>query len=404
MAAVCSHCAEDGYLKKLIRDEGEPGMCDLCQKDRKKTFSADKLAEVLDPIIREHFAPGPEVKHFGEDDSEWYEQEGDPLSFHIQEIIGHDLGFEDEIVEALVGNEDCDERDGDIPFFDSSQDYVSTPVSPHSYYENWNYVLEDLKHRRRFFSAAAAELFETIFEGVETRRWWNKETRSHEKVVWELPEASELFRARICDSSSAIKDALKEPFKQVGPPPPEKARAGRMNVEGVVVFYGSTDRETCLAETRPALGSDTAVIKLRTTKPLRVLDFRRLEDSYGRLSYFQPDFNEQAEKGAFLRRLQTLISQPIVPGRETDYLITQTMTEYLAHVHDEPFAGILFKSVQRSGGINIVIFPSADGTFPLTYVDKSFALFTTRSLEYKNHEVYVNLIDDEIWIDRDDDR
>jgi hypothetical protein len=142
VAAVCSHCVEDDDLKKLIRDDGEPGECDLCQKNRKKTFSADKLAEILDPIIREHFAPDPEVKHFGEDDSEWYEQEGDPLSFHVQEIIGHDLGFEDEVVEALVDNEDCDERDGDIPFFDSSQDYVSTPVFPHSYYENWNYVLE----------------------------------------------------------------------------------------------------------------------------------------------------------------------------------------------------------------------------------------------------------------------
>jgi hypothetical protein len=404
VAAVCSHCVEDDYLKKLIREDGEAGECDLCHKNRKKTFSADKLAEILDPIIREHFAPGPEVKHFGEDDSEWYEQEGDPLSFHVQEIIGHDLGFEDEVVEALVDNEDCDERDGDIPFFDSSQDCVSTPVSPHSFYENWNYVLEDLKHRRRFFSPAAAELFETIFKGVETRRWWNKETRSHEKVVWEFPEGSELFRARICDSPSAIKNALKEPFKHIGPPPPEKARAGRMNVEGVVVFYGSTDCETCLAETRPALGSDTAVIKLRTTKPLRVLDFRRLEDSYGSLSYFQPDFNEQAEKGAFLRRLQTLISQPVVPGRETDYLITQTMTEYLAYVHDEPFGGILFKSVQRSGGINIVIFPSADGNFPLTYVDESFALFSTRSIVYENDELYVSLIDDEIWIDRNDDR
>lgn len=403
MAAVCSDCVEDKYLQELIRDEGDPEQCLLCGKDCEKTFNADQLAEKLDPIVREHFAQGPEVKRFGEDDSEWYEQEGDPLSFHVQEIIGQDLGFEDEIVEALIDNEDCDERDGDIPFFDDTQDYVSKPVYPYVQYESWNYVLEDLKHRRRFFSDAAAELFESLFKDVETRRWWNKELRSHENVVWDLPQGSELFRARICDSTPAIKDALKEPFKNIGPPTPEKARAGRMNVEGVVVFYGSTDRETCLAETRPALGNDTAVIKLVTTKPLRVLDFCRLEESYSRLSYFQPDFQEQAEKGAFLRGLQTLISQPVVPGREADYLITQTMTEYLAHVHDQPFEGILFRSVQRSGGINIVIFSDAGGKFPLTYVEKSFALVTTRSIEYRNDEVYVDLVDDEVWIDRHGD-
>jgi hypothetical protein len=176
-----------------------------------------------------------------------------------------------------------------------------------------------------------------------------------------------------------------------------------MNVEGVAVFYGAMDCETCLAETRPALGNDTAVITLLTSKPLRVLDFIRLEDCYTKLSYFQPDFMEQCERGGFQRRLQRLISQPIVPGRETDYLITQTMTEYLAHVHEKPFDGILFKSVQRSGGINIVLFPSPRQEFPLVYVDKSFKLFSTLSINYKHDETHVGLIENEIYIDREPD-
>lgn len=48
---------------------------------------------------------------------------------------------------------------------------------------------------------------------------------------------------------------------------------------------------------------------------------------------------------AFLRKLHNLISQPVVPGHEADYLITQTMAEYLAHVHQPHFDGIMFKSV-----------------------------------------------------------
>jgi hypothetical protein len=177
-----------------------------------------------------------------------------------------------------------------------------------------------------------------------------------------------------------------------------------MNPEGVPVFYGSLDWETCIAETRPALGNDTAIIKVRTTKPLRLLDFSRLGKSYTRLSYFQPDFVTQVEKGAFLRRLQRLISEPIVPGRESDYIITQTLAEYLAHIHRQPFSGILFESVQRREGTNIVLFATAAGEFPLSYVAESVTVYSTRSIEYNHHRIYVSLMDDgEVYFDRDYD-
>ncbi|HEY1528040.1 MAG TPA: RES family NAD+ phosphorylase [Candidatus Angelobacter sp.] len=177
-----------------------------------------------------------------------------------------------------------------------------------------------------------------------------------------------------------------------------------MNVEGVVVFYGALDEQTCLAETRPAIGNDIAVVKMRTTRPLRLLDFGRLEQSYKLLSYFQADFTEEVERGAFLRRLQNLISQPVVPGREMDYLITQTMAEYLGHVHDPKFDGVVHKSVQRFGGKNIVLFQNEDGGFPLKYVDKSFGLFSNSSVEYKHRKRYVGEFEDgKVWVGHDFD-
>jgi hypothetical protein len=174
---------------------------------------------------------------------------------------------------------------------------------------------------------------------------------------------------------------------------------------------------------RPTIGSEAAVIKVRTTKALRLLDFTRIKDSYHVLSYFQPDFNEQAEKNIFLRQLGNLISQPVRPGRESDYLITQTMAEYLAHVHGEqsdgslfraePFDGLLYKSVQRKSGSNIVLFPRAkgdtDSAFPVAYVSDSVKFFRTRTITYEHDEVRFGLMDDgeivqhsdgdEIWED-----
>ena len=402
MSGVCWQCIEDEYLRRIVQEKGEPGDCSLCENGKERTFTAEDLAEILAPIMREHFAQGATVRKLGENDkNDYWEQEGDPLSSHVQEVISQYLGFENEIVKALVFSDPADPRDGEERFFDRSQSYVPTDIYPDRYYKSWNYVSEDLKHRRRFFSSAAAELFEELFEDVETRKWLNNEKRKAENVIWELPLGSEIFRARICHSDALIKEAYTAPFKHIGPPPPNQAHAGRMNVEGVAVFYGALDCETCLAETRPALGNRTAVITLRTTKPRRLLDFNRLGESFSLLSYFQADYTAQCEKGAFLRDLESLISQPIVPGREADYLITQTMAEYLAHVHKAPFDGILFKSVQRSDGTNIVLFPNSENVFPLDYVQDSFALFSTTSIEYTHKKEYVNRIEEDIYVEHE---
>jgi hypothetical protein len=185
-----------------------------------------------------------------------------------------------------------------------------------------------------------------------------------------------------------------------------------MNADGVSVFYGATGLDTALAEMRPPLGGDSAVITLRTTKTLRMLDFKQLQGAYGGepLSYFQPDFTEQVEKNAFRRRLHKLISKPVTPGREADYLITQTMAEYLAHVHKEPFDGVLFASVQRAEGTNVVLFPdhgvadhSDTNSFPVEYVDGSISLYSTEMVEYRHKERHVYLAEGKVLMNYDPD-
>jgi hypothetical protein len=408
MSAVCWKCVDDQYLKKIIREKGEVQECSECHNSTRKASTAYDLAELADPIFREHFHHGGQVPQWGEGDSPWYEQAGDPLSFHIQEVLGQSFSFDDEIVKALIKNDGAWPPDGEEPFFSDEVNYVSTRIRASELYARWHFVEEDLKHNKRFFSSAAKELFEYLFRDVETRKYWDASENKPMTVVRELPEGSELFRARICHSPADIKDTLSNPYKNVGPPPPARARAGRMNVDGVAVFYGALDSDTCLAELRPAIGGEAAVIRVRTTRPLRLLDFTKIKDSYHVLSYFQPDFNEQVEKNGFLRHLENLISQPVRPGQESDYLITQTMAEYLAHVHGEksegklfqsqPFDGLLFKSVQKTGGTNVVLFPKpkgeTDNAFPLAYVDDSVTFFRTMTIEYKHHDMRLGLMED----------
>ena len=79
--------------------------------------------------------------------------------------------------------------------------------------------------------------------------------------------------------------------------PTNFARVGRIKAEKITIFYGATDKDTCLAELRPAIGQESAIIALQTTKILRMLDFTRMRTAYKSLSDFQSDFSEQAVMG-----------------------------------------------------------------------------------------------------------
>ena len=114
------------------------------------------------------------------------------------------------------------------------------------------------------------------------------------------------------------------------------------------------------------------------------MDFRVLEKTWGYkpLSYFQHDFQAQMERYEFLRRLHRLISQPVVPGYDSEYLITQVLAEYLPHVRTPKFDGVVFASTQYQGGANVVIFSQATAQFPVSYVVDSAAVYKTAGIEY----------------------
>jgi hypothetical protein len=154
--AICWECFDDKYLKEIVKNEGEQLECSVCGEER-AAFTVERLGERIEPIMREHFRQG---------DQDYGEQRGDSLSFCVQEVVGECFGLEDDIVEAVVATEHVDPSDGDVPFFDDTCNYVGSPVSLHGYYAEWNFVVQELKYRRRFFSPSAKALFDSQFDGV----------------------------------------------------------------------------------------------------------------------------------------------------------------------------------------------------------------------------------------------
>jgi hypothetical protein len=392
---ICSTCIPNKHLTKVVDTDGMEGHCSNCKHQKPKVFAMEQLAALVAPIIQQHFWTSDDIYRPARE-----EQEAEaPTVFDLGEIVmgmmNSDIDFRDQLVDAIVAGEDCDIRHGEVPFFEHGGAYQQIPdEKPVDYFTpRWNYIVEELKYNRRFFSESVREFFDGIFGGVEDIFAVETSPIHIRKVVRTEPEGFTVYRGRIIDSSETAK-VQSDPFKEVGPTPKEKARSGRMSPEGVVALYCATEKETAIAELRPAIGQTSAVIALRFSKELRLLDFRRLESALddGWSSYFDPKYKQSSDARNFLRKLHYLISQPVMPGKEADYLITQTMAEYLAHVYEPGFDGIVFGSSQFKKGTNIVLFAKHDPfldsrDFPVGYIPGTLSFHRTEKVAYTHREI-----------------
>ncbi|WP_188568492.1 RES family NAD+ phosphorylase [Undibacterium terreum] len=395
--AICSDCADNVHLKRRIIKDGWPQLCSICVQEKPHVFDVAHLAGVLATIIQQNFGTGDTRFVLRNDDRDHTEPCGDTLETIVSEILNQDLYFLDELVVAIVESEDCRPQDGDECFFGNDAQYSRNheSVSLEYFDDHWNYLIGELKHKRRFFSEAVQQFFNGIFAGIETIKTFGTNGQTLENVVRGMAQGMVVYRARVIDVNG-IEDIMADPYSQVGPPPRQKARAGRMSPDGVVVLYCAMQSETAIAELRPAIGETVAVVGLAFNQSLRLLDFERLERSFDdNWSLLQEDFRTARETRQFLRKLHKLITKPIVPGHEADYIITQTMAEYLAHVHKPEIDGIMFKSAQNAGGTNVVLFPVRDllevdkDVFPVEYAPNSLLFHRVEGVQYSSNRLEI---------------
>jgi hypothetical protein len=144
------------------------------------------------------------------------------------------------------------------------------------------------------------------------------------------------------------------------------ANAGRMNSQGISMFYGATDIATCISEVRPPVGSHTVVGTFNSVKKLKILNFDLLTNVVKDFSYFEPGSSEKIGRVAFLRNIVKQLEKPIMPNDSYyDYLPTQIISEYLCNKVEPRVDGIIFSSSQVStDGKNIVLFNHSSITKP----------------------------------------
>ncbi len=414
--SICLNCIGDADLRDRLQADASSVRCKYCNVSR-PGISVRDLAKHVDDTIRGSLRIGGISPRFTADsDKPHYSQEGDEIILYLQELLEIDLDAAEALLEELIDLDPADPRDGEDPFYATDQHYVRAEVGAEHFQEAWQAFADTLKHDQRFFGGAALETLSRILGA----RGSVEASELPTIVLGDGGEVAPIFRARRANSVDEARAFLAAPAKELAPPPSNVAAAGRMNPAGIAVFYGAMAEIVAIAEVRPAVGGFVVVGKFRTSKPLRILDLRRLGASFTG-SVFAPQYFERVARAQFLRGFHRLITQPVQPHDEPlEYLPTQAVAEYVRNVLE--FDGILFASTQVGtvddddwddqdgevvhplGSHNVVVFGRTElrfkdvswldrrsavreARYPVTLSERSAHGVRIRSVSYASHEV-----------------
>ena len=364
---VCHLCVKEDYLTDLIYKEATEESCHYCGQF-KAAIPIDELADHVESAFERHFyrtSDQPESWEYpllaDRELSYEFERRGEPVLDAIAEAAEIDETIAQDVLEILA------ERHAD---FDSAAMGEETEFDPESNYDwkrpddfefqmDWKVIEHSLKNRSRYFNRTAEEFFDRLFGNLE-----NLATREGAPaVVFAGPDCDtkSYYRSRVFHNTTDLEQALSRPDLELGPPPVRLARAGRMNAQGISVFYGAGDPETAMAEVRPPVGSRILVGRFDLLKQVRLVDIEALRNLYIEGSYFDPEYLKQLELAKFLGGLSAKMTMPVMPDDEpTEYLITQMIADYLSRTPKPGLDGMLFPSVQKKGDrANVVLFNHA---------------------------------------------
>ncbi len=243
-------------------------------------------------------------------------------------------------MELLIENDPANYQRGDDFFLAHDHNYHRKRISGETYLDNWEAYSNRIKHEKRFFDQQRSESLGRLLG------------KPGDELARSLPSlhigagtnVRQIYRARRVESADKVNQVFERTEQELGPPPPTRAVAGRMNPAGIPVFYGATTRETALAEVRPSVGSIVVTGLFRPTRKLRVLDLSKIGQSMSG-SIFSPTYLDRAARCSFLEEFEDLIAKPIQPHDEPiEYIPTQVVAEYVSDVLK--FDGILYASAQ----------------------------------------------------------
>jgi hypothetical protein len=372
---ICCECVGDTFLSAEMESHGKRGKCSYCGRVG-RCYSLEQMSVRIEEAFEAHFVRTSDqpsaYDHTMMSDRESrysWRREGAPAEIAIMDAaeISSEAAAD---IQTILADKYYDHeaaKCSEETEFDCESHYAQKPVETDRWWGTWREVERSLQTESRFFSRYAFDVLSSIFQGIETMQ----DSAGRPVIIEAGPGTgfTSVFRARVFESDDDLEEALARPDVHLGPPPSSPARGGRMNADGISVFYGSTEPAAALAEVRPPVGSRVAVAPFEIVRRVRLLDLEALTYITCHGSIFDEDYRHSLSRAVFLRRIGDLIAQPVLPARERfEYLMTQVIADFLATEVTPPLDGIIFPSIQaRSEAVNLVLFHKASGVEELDF-------------------------------------
>jgi RES domain-containing protein len=347
--SMCLAHITDPFLLRRVHQHAKDGACILCAQDGLTlggpVVNLGHIAELVDE------AAGRSYDHEGH-------------FFDHQQIL--EPKTTEEVVETLL------DRCVTSEVFDLACELVAGLISEElDWFEpydmdheagvdfEWNDFEHSVKHESRLLSKPGKSKAETAPEkNYEFVRSLLVFAAEHAGLIQPLARGSKLYRARTeRDSRKLERDAQGSPEAELGPAPEGSASAGRMNAQGVPMFYAAFDAETACAEVASHSPYDEVVAgTFILQQPLRVLD---LTQSLPIRSVFDdsPPVEGEARLASLGYYVQRITQPVILDGNHpVDYAPTQVLTDAFRYWADPRIDGIVYPSLVSKGGKNVVLF------------------------------------------------
>ena len=350
---ICFDHIIDDALTDLVRDDVDDSECSYC--GRKAEPDEMPFAVSMDVVGRHVFEAATWLYHDGYDD---YFHEGYQEQYQTDEVIADvaadafDPDVWDEvtghIAEAIATPEAWVDSQLHEDFLFSWEGFANTV----RYESRFVYVGQRERPGRRDEAPARLSRFLDGLNGYV-----------QDGMFTEFAVGDSLYRARMVENESLMRDAEEDPAKHLGPAPAGKASAGRLNPEGVGLFYGATTASLAVKETALHSRYDEALVgAFKVQRPLVILDFtkrpklpsifdvsRRREFLFAR---FADDFEERLTQSVRLTGIERV-----------EYVVTNVIGEYFRWAPMKVLDGIAWNSHllgAGENGKNVLVWASAD--------------------------------------------
>lgn len=315
----CIECFHDAQIREMIRTNNKIGNCSFCGKEDVPIYSLDEQSDLSDLIS--------EVINIYEEFDE-----GAPLF----ELLVNDWHIFDRSSPTVY---DLVEAFANLIFGSTGSSYNVNVRIPRIFSEkygifsghSWSEFSAAIKTQNRFHN--------DFFKPDQLASFLTYSTSRYRKGAM-------FYRARVCNDISGYN------ILEMGAPPCGKRKPGRVNPEGIGVFYLTSDMETALHEVRASAFDFVSIGKFRLKKDIRVVNISGLNEISPVL--YSSGLESLAANITIFSDMAKEISKPL---RRNDSLLEYLPTQYITEfIKCKGYAGVEFASTMGTGGQNIAVF------------------------------------------------